>query len=148
MIIAIGADHRGYSLKERIKHYLKEQGHQLVDLGTDSVDPVDYPDYGIAVAEKVASGEVDRGIIICGSGIGMSIAANKVVGIRAALCRDIKDAEMSRKHNNANVLALSADIEGEPGLEELIHVWLTTSFEGGRHRRRIDKIGRYERNSG
>ncbi len=148
MIIAIGTDHRGYDLKERIKDFLGAEGHHMIDLGPEDDSPVDYPDYGIPVGEKVASGEVDRGIVICGSGIGMSIAANKVKGVRAALCRDIDDAVMSRRHNNANVLSLSAEIESETALEELVHVWLATPFEGGRHRRRIDKISQYEKNSG
>lgn len=121
-------------------------GHEVVDLGTDGTDSADYPDFAIPVAEKTASSETDRGIVICGSGIGVSIAANKVPGARAALVRTVEDARMSRLHNNANVLALSAKTLEDPFLEEIVRTWLETEFEGGRHGRRIDKITGYEKN--
>jgi ribose 5-phosphate isomerase B len=145
--IAVGSDHRGYPLKERIARYLRSGGHEVIDLGCDGTDSADYPDYAFAVAEKVAAGEADRGILVCGSGIGMSIAANKVKGIRAALCHSIDDARMTRMHNDSNVLSLSAKGIEDPRIEELVHVWLETPFEGGRHLRRIDKISEYEGSS-
>ncbi len=146
MKIAIGSDHRGYSLKERIRKLLAGDGHEIVDVGTDSEDPADYPDYAIPVAEKTADGEVDRGIVICGSGIGVSIAANKVEGARAALVRTVDDARMTRQHNDSNVLALSGDMGNNEWLDEIVRVWIDTEFEGGRHQRRIDKITDYENN--
>ena len=144
MKIAIGSDHRGWSLKERIKKLLAGEGHEILDFGTDSDDPADYPDYAIPVAEKTAAGEVDRGILICGSGIGVSIAANKVKGARAAQVRTVNDAEMTRRHNDSNVLALSEAMGDDEHLDEIIRVWLDTRFEGGRHKRRVDKITDYE----
>jgi ribose 5-phosphate isomerase B len=144
--IAIGSDHRGYSLKERIKTLLAGEGHEIIDVGTDSEDSADYPDYAIPVAEKTAGGEADRGIVICGSGIGMSIAANKVEGARAALVRTVEDAEMTRRHNDSNVLALSEAMGGDEHLEEIVRVWIDTEFDGGRHQRRVDKITDYEKN--
>jgi ribose 5-phosphate isomerase B len=146
--IAIGSDHRGYSLKEKLKEMLTEGGHVIVDVGTGSADSVDYPDFAIPVAEKTASGEVDRGIVVCGSGIGVSIVANKVAGARAALCYTVEEALMTRKHNDSNVLALAERMADNPDLEELVRVWLETEFEGGRHKRRIDKISDYENNQG
>jgi ribose 5-phosphate isomerase B len=143
--IAIGSDHRGFSLKERIKDLLAGEGHEIIDVGTFSEDPADYPDYAIPVAEKTASGEADRGIVICGSGIGMSIAANKVDGARAALVRTVDDARMTRLHNDSNVLALAETMGDDEHLDEVIRVWLDTEFEGGRHQRRIDKITDYEK---
>ena len=145
MRIAIGSDHRGYSLKERLKKLLSGDGHEIVDVGTESTDPADYPDSAISVAEKTADGEVDRGIVICGSGIGTSIAANKVDGIRASLCRTVDDARMTRRHNDSNVLALSESSMDDERLEEMVRVWLETEFEGGRHQRRVDKITDYEK---
>jgi ribose 5-phosphate isomerase B len=142
--IAIGSDHRGYALKERIKELLSAEGHEYDDLGTDGTDSVDYPDYGIPVAEKVAGGEADRGIVICGSGIGISIAANKVKGARAALVWTAKQAEMTRRHNDSNVLALSEEMLGDPVVEKVVRTWLETEYDGGRHQTRIDKITRYE----
>jgi ribose 5-phosphate isomerase B len=144
MRIALGSDHRGWPLKERLKALLSGGGHEIVDVGTDSAESTDYPVYALAVAEKVASGEVDRGIVVCASGIGMSIAANKVDGVRAALCRTVEDARMSRLHNDANVLALSERSLQDPALEDLVRTWLETPFEGGRHQRRLDRIRRYE----
>lgn len=145
MRIAIGSDHRGFPLKERLKEMLSAQGHDIVDFGTDSAESADYPDFAIPVARKTASSEVDRGIVICGSGIGVSIAANKVVGARAALVHTVEDARVSRLHNNANVLALSEKSLDDPSLEEIVRTWLETEFEGGRHDRRIGKITGYEK---
>ena len=145
MKIAIGSDHRGYSLKERIKELLAGDGHEIVDVGTDSEDSTDYPDYAIPVAEKTAGGETDRGILICGSGIGVSIVANKVDGARAALVWTVDQARMTRKHNDSNVLALSEKIMDDEQLDEIVRVWIDTDFEGGRHQRRVDKITDYEK---
>jgi ribose 5-phosphate isomerase B len=142
--VAVGSDHRGFPLKERIAKFLKREGYDVLDLGTNGTDSVDYPDFAIPVALKVAGGEVDRGILVCGSGIGMSIAANKVVGIRASLCKTVQDVRMTRLHNNSNVLALSEQSGDDPAIEDLVKVWLETSFEGGRHLRRINKIHEYE----
>lgn len=144
MKIAIGSDHRGFSLKERIKDMLAGEGHEIFDAGTYSEDPADYPDYAFSVAEMTARGEADRGIVICGSGIGVSIAANKVDGVRAALVRTVDDARMTRRDNDSNVLALSEASGDDPRLGEIIDAWLTTEFGGGRHKRRIDKITDYE----
>jgi ribose 5-phosphate isomerase B len=143
--IAVGSDHRGYPLKERLKELLSGDGHEIVDVGTGGTEPVDYPDFAISVAEKTASGEVDRGIVVCGSGIGVSIAANKVDGARAALCRTVDDARITRRHNDSNVLALSEDSMEYDRIDELVRVWLDTEFEGGRHQRRVDKITEYEK---
>lgn len=146
MKIAIGSDHRGYSLKERIKTLLVGDGHEIVDVGTDSEDSADYPDYAIPVAEKTAGGEADRGILICGSGIGVSIVANKVDGARAALVWTVDQARMTRKHNDSNVLALSEEMGDDDQLDEIVREWIDTGFEGGRHQRRLDKITDYEKN--
>ncbi len=144
MKVAIGSDHRGYKLKSRLRELLEGRGHEVMDLGAGSEEPADYPDFAFAVSEKVAAGEADRGILICGSGIGMSIAANKVRGIRAALCGSVRDAEMTRKHNDSNVLALSEKSGDDPDINELVLTWINTPFEGGRHLRRINKIADYE----
>ena len=144
MKVAVGSDHRGFPLKERIAEFLEREGYGILDLGTDGTDSVDYPDFAIPVALKVAAEEVDRGILICGSGIGMSIAANKVAGVRAALCRTVQDARMTRLHNDSNVLALSEESGNDPAIEDLVKIWLETSFEGGRHLKRINKIHKYE----
>ena len=144
MKVAVGSDHRGYALKERIAALLKDLGHEAVDLGTGSEKSTDYPDFAFPVAEKVASGEVERGILVCGSGIGMSIAANKVRGVRAALCRTVDDARMTREHNDSNVLTLSEKSMEDPEIDELVRVWLETEYEGERHQRRLDKITDYE----
>ncbi|TYP58761.1 ribose 5-phosphate isomerase B [Thermosediminibacter litoriperuensis] len=144
MKIAVACDHGGLSLKVEIIKLLEQKGIEYRDLGTFSDDPVDYPDIAITLAEAVARGEHDRGIVICGTGIGVSIAANKVKGIRAALCHDVYSARMSRLHNDANVLAMGARVIG-PGLARtIVEEWLETGFEGGRHKRRIDKISSYE----
>lgn len=145
MKIAIGSDHGGYDLKEVIVRYLQKNGHQTIDFGCHGKDSVDYPDFGIGVARAVASGSVDRGVLICTTGIGMSIAANKVKGIRAALCTDVLTARMSRQHNDANILVLGAKIVSEPLALDIVKEWITASFEGGRHQRRIDKIKELEK---
>lgn len=144
MKIAVGSDHRGYPLKERLARKLRAEGHEIHDLGCDGTGAADYPDYAIPVAEMVAKGDADRGILVCGSGIGMSIAANKVRGARAALCRTIDDARMTRRHNDSNVLTLSEKSMDDPDVEELVKVWLETPFDGGRHARRVDKINEYD----
>ncbi|WFA08685.1 ribose 5-phosphate isomerase B [Tissierella sp. Yu-01] len=140
MKIGIGSDHGGYELKEYIKAYFEKEGIEYVDYGTNSKDSVDYPDYGKGVADAVASKEVDRGIVICGTGIGISIAANKVKGIRCALCGDTYSARMSREHNNANMLALGARVLGVDLALEIVGIWLKSEFQGGRHENRVNKI--------
>jgi ribose 5-phosphate isomerase B len=145
MKIAVGNDHRGVTVKQRLVGLLKELGHEVIDLGANSAASVDYPDYAIPVAEDVHSGQVDRGILVCGTGHGMCIAANKVAGVRAANCRDVIDAELSRRHNDANIMCLSADLIGEEQIEKMVKTWLTTDFEGGRHARRTEKIAIYEK---
>lgn len=144
MKIGIGSDHGGYELKDSIKKHLMEKNIEVVDYGTDSTESVDYPDFGRAVAEAVVSKEVDRGIIICGTGIGISIAANKVKGVRAALCTDSYSARMSMEHNNANVLALGARVLGEGLALDIVDTWIETKFQGGRHERRVNKISEIE----
>lgn len=144
MKIAVGSDHRGFPLKERLKAMLAAGGHEIIDAGCTSTQPADYPDYAFPVGEMVARGAANRGILICGSGIGMSIAANKVKGVRAALCRTVDDARMTRMHNDSNVLTLSERSLDDPALAELVTVWLTTPFDGGRHQRRVEKISAYE----
>ncbi len=144
MRIALGSDHRGYDMRRRIAGVLERQRHEVLDLGCHQKEYSDYPDFAFLVASAVAQGKADRGILICGTGIGMCIAANKVVGVRAALCHDDITAEMSRRHNNANVLCLSADLLGEELVEHLVSIWLATEFEQGRHARRVEKITRFE----
>jgi ribose 5-phosphate isomerase B len=144
MKIAIGSDHRGYEAKERIRSVVERLGHQVLDRGTNSREACDYPDMGMAVARDVSEGRAERGILLCGSGIGMSIMANKVCGVRAALCHDDLTAGMSRRHNDANVLCLPADLVGNALMESVVKVWLQTEFEGGRHARRVEKIMQYE----
>ena len=140
-MLAIASDHAGFGLKSEIIEHLKEINVPFEDLGTcDCTTYADYPDYGLKVAEAVASGTHDRGIIVCGTGIGISIAANKVPGIRAALCTDTYMARMSREHNDANVLALGARVLGTGPAIDIIDTWLNTSFLGGRHQRRVDKF--------
>jgi len=136
MKIAVASDHGGYKLKERIKEYLKSRGIEVLDLGTDSEESVDYPPFGKACGQAVASGEADRGIVCCGTGIGISIAANKVKGIRCALCTDVEMARLAKQHNNANVLALGGRTTDEEKALEIIAAWLDAEHEGGRHQRR------------
>jgi glycine hydroxymethyltransferase len=144
MTIAMGSDHAGFALKKHVAEYLAKQCHDVKDMGTFSLESVDYTDYGLAAARAVAEGRADGGILVCYSGIGMSIAANKVRGIRAALCRDRESARLSRFHNDANVLVLAAGFTQPREAEEFVDVWLATEFEGGRHERRIGKISSYE----
>ncbi len=143
MRIAIGSDHAGYELKTYLGEMLKGQ-HDVVDIGTDRLDSVDYPDYAARVARLVVGGQVERGILVCGTGVGMSVAANKVRGIRAALAFDLYTAMQSRRHVDANILVLGALVTGKGLAAEIARVWLETPFEGGRHERRIEKIRRLE----
>ena len=145
MKIAVGNDHRGFATKQRVLGLLGELGHEVTDVGTNGPASTDYPDYAIRVAELVSSGAADRGILICATGHGMCITANKVTGVRAVNCRDVMDAELSRRHNDANVLCLGADLIGEDHTERMIRAWLATDFEGGRHSRRNEKITGYEK---
>jgi len=144
MKIAIGGDHRGVDAKARLLVSLRQLGHEVVDVGTNEPQSVDYPDYAADVARRVARGEVERGILVCGTGIGMCITANKVKGVRAAPCHDSITAEMSRRHNDANVLCLSSDLTGEELMDRMVRIWLETPFEGGRHARRVEKITKIE----
>jgi ribose 5-phosphate isomerase B len=146
MKVAIGNDHRGFAAKQRLVRLIRDLGHDVLDMGCHDNGYADYPDYAFAVAEQVGRGKVDRGVLICGTGIGMSIAANKVPGVRAACSHDLVTAEMSRRHNDANVLCLSADLQSEETLERMVRLWLETEFEGGRHARRVEKIKDYEKN--
>jgi ribose 5-phosphate isomerase B len=138
--VAIGADHGGYELKEQLKSYLRDWGYTVLDMGTDSTAAVDYPDFAEAIASAVVRGEAWRGVVIDSAGIGSSIAANKVPGIRAALCYDRATARNSREHNDANVLSLGARMVSAEAAREILAVWLETPFAGGRHQRRVDKI--------
>ena len=144
MNIVIGSDHRGVEIKRRLLDFLRSLGHDVLDVGTEGAESVDYPDFAYEVARRVGNGERERGMLICGTGIGMSITANKVRGVRAAACQDVLTAEMSRRHNDANVLCLSADLLGEDQMMQMIRIWLETEFEGGRHARRVEKIAKIE----
>ena len=144
MRIVIGSDHRGFEAKRRIVLLLQQLGHEVLDVGPESRESVDYPDYAFQAALAVSEGRAERGILVCGTGIGMCIAANKVPGVRAAPCHDSITAEMSRRHNDANLLCLSADLLGEELTERMVRIWLETPFDGGRHARRVDKITRFE----
>lgn len=144
MKIAIGNDHAALDLKNHIVDYLVKEGHEVVNFGTDTPASTDYPIYGARVAHAVASGECERGIVICGTGIGISISANKVKGIRCALCSEPVSAKLTRQHNDANVLAMGARIIGPAMAEEIVRTFLTTEFEGGRHSRRVDLITKLE----
>jgi ribose 5-phosphate isomerase B len=148
MRIAIGSDHRGYHLKEQIIAMLRTKGHEVEDAGPSATESVDYPDFAALVAKMVSQGAVERGILICGTGIGMAIAANKFPGVRAAPCSDEVTAEISRRHNNLNVLCLSADMLSPRAVERMVEVWLSTPFEGGRHERRVEKIHQLEKPAG
>lgn len=145
MKIAIGSDHRGIEVKRKLVELLGGWGHEVLDEGTRGAESVDYPDIARQVAQRVGRGEVERGILICGTGIGMAIAANKVPGVRAAPCHDDLTAEMSRRHNDLNVLCLSADMLGERLIDRMVEIWLNTEFEGGRHDRRVQKIAELEK---
>lgn len=149
MKIAMGSDHGGYTLKEAVKAHLAAAGHEVLDVGTHGGDSVDYPDFGRMAAEKVADGTCERGIVICSTGIGISIAANKVPGIRAALCADVFTARLTRDHNDSNVLAMGQYVVGEALAIAIADTWLETAFSGGeRHRRRVEKIARIESDYG
>jgi len=145
MKIAIGSDHRGFEAKRRVVAFLRQLGHEVTDVGAEGPQSVDYPDYAFQVANRVSKSEVERGILICGTSIGMCIAANKVKGVRAAPCHDSITAEMSRRHNDANVLCLSADLLGGDLIDRMVRIWLETDFEGGRHARRVEKISKIEK---
>ena len=140
MKIVVGSDHAAYELKEAIKEKLIGEGHEVIDVGCDSAESVDYPKYGHAVGRAVASGEAERGIAVCGSGIGISIACNKVPGIRAALCTSVEMAEMSRRHNNANVVCMGARMISQELAFDIVDAWMTTDFEAGKHLRRINEL--------
>jgi len=140
MKVAVAADHGGYELKEHVKRWLTEHGHDVTDFGTDSTELVDYPDYGFAASDAVAAGKADAGVLCCTTGIGMSIAANKVHGIRAALVVDPEFAATSRTHNNANVLCLSGERTSNDVADVILEVWFSAKFEGGRHAQRVRKI--------
>lgn len=145
MKIAIGSDHGGWELKERIKKYIEKEGYELADFGTKNTASCDYPDFALPAAEAVARGEKDRGILICTTGIGMSMTANKVPGIRAALCNSVETARLSREHNNANILVLGAKTVEEKKLEDILKIWLNTDFTGDeRHARRLNKVKQIE----
>jgi ribose 5-phosphate isomerase B len=139
-VVAIGSDHGGFELKQQLKDHLRDWGYQILDLGTDSAEAADYPDFAEAVGNAVARGEAWLGIVLDGAGIGSSIAANKVPGVRAALCYDRATARNSREHNDANVLTLGAKLIAPEAAREIVALWLTTPFAGGRHQRRVDKI--------
>ncbi len=145
--VALGADHAGFQLKEALKGWLIGQGCQVLDVGTHSAEAVDYPDYAVQVGQAVADGKVQRGVLVCGTGIGMAIAANKVDGVRAALCADLYTARMSREHNDANVLCLGGRLIGADMAADVLRAWLEAEFAGGRHARRVDKIAAMEQGS-
>ena len=143
--IAIASDHAGLELKEDIKTFLKEKGVDVLDMGTNGNESVDYPDYGIPVAEKVSRGELNKGILICGTGIGMSIVANKFANVRAALVNDVYSATMAKDHNDANILVIGGRIAGKGLAREMVKAWLEAKFEGGRHQKRLNKIKEIEK---
>jgi ribose 5-phosphate isomerase B len=144
MKIAIGSDHRGLDARSIVREIAASLGHDVDDRGTHSSDPCDYPDIAADVARQVASRAAERGILLCGTGIGVAIAANKISGIRAAVCHDQRTAELSRRHNDANVLCVSADSADESALRSIVTTWLATPFDGGRHQRRVEKIAQLE----
>jgi ribose 5-phosphate isomerase B len=143
-MIAIASDHAGYELKETLKKYLLEKGLQVKDFGTHSLERVDYCDYGFEVGEAVAAGQCEKGILICGTGVGISISANKVKGIRAVVCSEPYSAKLSREHNDTNILAMGARVVGLDLAKMIIDHWISTPFEGGRHGERVKKIAQYE----
>ena len=140
MKIIVGSDHRGFGAKQQIKTIITQLGHECIDVGTSDNNPVDYPDLAYVAGKEVSEGNADRAILACGTGIGMSITANKIKGIRAALCHDELSAQISRHHNDANILCVSGDLIGEVLLRKIVEVWLATEFNGGRHQRRVNKI--------
>jgi ribose 5-phosphate isomerase B len=141
MRIAVGADHAGFALKERVREYLESKGFEVEDLGPATLQPVDYPDYAEKVAASVAAKKADFGVLMCGTGLGVAMAANKVPGIRAATCNDTLSAYFARAHNDANVLTMGGRLTDEATACKIVDVWLSTEFEGGRHARRVEKIG-------
>ena len=145
MRIAVGSDHAGFPLKEDLKVFLSAEGHEVIDVGTDSTEPVDYPAFCAAAARAVANGEADRAIVLGGSGQGEQMVANKIHGVRAALCHDLYVARLSRAHNDANVLGMGARVIAPEYAREIVRVWLGTPFEGGRHQRRVEQIANIER---
>src|SRR6059036_3431956 len=147
-VVALGADHAGFPLKEDLKTWLISHGYDVVDLGTQSAESVDYPDFAIGVGGAITAGKADCGVLVCGTGIGMAMAANKVSGVRAAACSDAYTARMSREHNDANILALGARITGRDAAIEILETWLEAEFAGGRHARRVDKIVELDRARG
>ncbi len=147
MKVAVASDHRGYHLKEKVIALLKAKGHEVIDEGPSTDESVDYPDFAALVARKVSAGEAGRGILICGTGLGMAIAANKFSGVRAAACADEVTAELSRRHNDLNVLCLSGDLLSSRITERLVEIWMDTEFEGGRHERRVEKIHQLEQDN-
>ena len=148
MKVAVGSDHRGAELASQVLEALERHGHHVLDLTVDGSEPCDYPDRAFDVARRVAAGQADRGVLVCGTGIGMSIAANKIDGVLAALVHDEVSAEISRRHNNSNVLCLSGEMLGRSTVDRILDIWLNTAFDGGRHERRIHKINAAERRSG
>ena len=148
MKIAVASDHRGVRVKGQILDQLTQLGHETLDFGPDETNSVDYPDYASKVDEAIAKGEIDRGILICGTGMGMCITVNKFKNVRGVSCHDDVTAEMSRRHNDANVMCLSADMLGDKLLSRIVEVWMRTDFEGGRHQRRLDKISEIEGKNG
>ncbi len=147
MEIAVGSDHAGYRLKEALKKVLKEEGLKFIDVGTESEDSVDYPDFAHEVAQLVSQGKAEKGLLICGTGLGMAIVANKHKGVRATPCTDILSAKLSREHNDSNILCLGSRLISPYHAEEILKTWLNTSFLGGRHQRRLNKIAEIERES-
>lgn len=145
MKIAIGADHAGYEVKEKIKQQLKEMNLEVEDLGTNSTESVDYPDFGAAVGREVASGKADEGIVVCGSGIGIAIAANKIHGVRAAQAWNEETARLAREHNNANVLSIGARVLPTEEIPKIVKAWFDAKFQGGRHEMRVEKISELEK---
>ena len=145
MKVALGSDHGGLQLKEEIKNYLDQKGVEYKDFGTDSSDSCDYPDIALPVAQAIKNGEYNRGILVCGTGIGIGIAANKIPGIRAALCHDTFSARASREHNDANILTLGERVIGKGLAIDIVDIWLNTEFSGGRHQARVDKIAGIEK---
>ena len=145
MQVGLACDHGGFELKEELKAFLRSMGFEPIDLGTFSEDSVDYPDYGILVAEKISRGEMEKGILVCGTGIGMSIVANKFPGVRAALANDLYSSRCSREHTDANILVIGGRIVGKELAKEIVKLWLDTPFAGGRHKRRLEKIEALEK---
>ncbi len=144
MKIVVGSDHGGYAIKEAMKEFLRKLGHEVTDVGTDSDSSVDYPDYAERVARVVSSGDFERGLLCCGTGIGMSMTANKVHGIRAAVCHNAFTAEMSRRHNDANVLCLGGRVLSVEEAQEILRVWMEAPFDGKRHERRVGKVNQMD----